>query len=72
MKRLRNIWDWVWGQFVGEVPEDEAFCEFHCRKPQCTEGEWEELHAPLAAGGRGIDASEGTRLKGRGGIDACE
>jgi hypothetical protein len=41
MKRLRNIWDWIWGQLVGEVPEDEAFCEFHCRKPQCTEGEWE-------------------------------
>ena len=38
---LRNIWDWVGGQIVGEVPEDDAVCEFDCRKPQCTEREWE-------------------------------
>jgi hypothetical protein len=37
---LRRIWDWVAGQFIGEVPEDDAVCEFDCRKPQCREGEW--------------------------------
>jgi hypothetical protein len=41
MKLLRDIWDWAGGQSVGEVPEDDAVCEFDCRKPQCTEGEWE-------------------------------
>jgi hypothetical protein len=41
MKLLRNIWDWTWKQLVGEVPEDDAICAFDCRKPQCTEGEWE-------------------------------
>jgi hypothetical protein len=41
MNLLRNIWDWAPGQFVGEVPEDNALCEFDCRKPQCIEGEWE-------------------------------
>lgn len=41
MKYLRNLWDWVWGQVIGEVPAHDALCEFDCRKPQCTEGEWE-------------------------------
>jgi hypothetical protein len=41
MNLLRKIWDWVAGQFVGDVPEDNALCEFDCRKPQCNEGEWE-------------------------------
>jgi hypothetical protein len=41
MKLLRNIWDWVWGQFISEVPEGDALCGFDCQKPQCTEGEWE-------------------------------
>lgn len=42
MKLLRNIWDWVEGQVVGDVPEGDAVCVFDCRKPQCTEGEWEQ------------------------------
>ena len=41
MKLLRNIWNWTWEQLVGEVPEYDAICAFDCRKPQCTEGEWE-------------------------------
>ena len=41
MNLLQNIWDWVQGQFVAEVPGDDALCEFDCRKPQCSEGEWE-------------------------------
>lgn len=41
MNLLRNIWDWVQEQFVDWVPEDDALCEFDCRKPQCNEGEWE-------------------------------
>jgi len=40
MNLLRRIWDWLAGQFVGEVPEDGALCEFDCRKLQCREGEW--------------------------------
>ena len=41
MRLLRNIWDWLEGLFAGEVPLDDALCEFDCRKPQCYEGEWE-------------------------------
>jgi len=41
MNFLQNIWDWVREQFAGWVPEDDALCEFDCRKPQCREGEWE-------------------------------
>jgi len=41
MNLLRNIWDWARGHIVSEVSEDDALCEFDCRKPQCVEGEWE-------------------------------
>ncbi len=41
MKLFRNIWDWVKGHVIGEVPAYDALCEFDCRKPQCSEGEWE-------------------------------
>jgi hypothetical protein len=41
MNLIRNIWDWVAGQIARDVPEDDALCEFDCRKPQCHEGEWE-------------------------------
>jgi hypothetical protein len=42
MNFLRKIWGWVAEQFVSDVPEDNALCEFDCRKPQCREGEWED------------------------------
>ncbi len=41
MNLLRNIWDWAMGHIVSEVSDDDALCEFDCRKPQCAEGEWE-------------------------------
>ena len=37
----RNMWNWLRRQIVADVPEGEALCEFDCRKPQCTEEEWE-------------------------------
>ena len=37
----RNLWNWLRQQFVDDVPEGDALCEFDCRKLQCTEGEWE-------------------------------
>jgi hypothetical protein len=39
MNVLRNIWNWAKGHIVIEVSEDDALCEFDCRKPQCAEGE---------------------------------
>ena len=39
--RFSQAWQWVKGQFVQEVPQDVALCEFDCRKLQCTMGEWE-------------------------------
>jgi hypothetical protein len=41
MNLLQRIWDWLAGQFVREIPEEDAVCEFDCRKPQCRQGEWE-------------------------------
>ena len=31
---------WIKVQWVGEVPDEIALCEFDCRKDQCLEGEW--------------------------------
>jgi len=37
---LFRSWQWVKGQIVGEVPEENELCEFDCRKQQCAQGEW--------------------------------
>jgi len=41
MSFLRSIWNWLRRQVVDDVPPGDGLCEFDCRKPQCTEGEWE-------------------------------
>jgi hypothetical protein len=38
---IRGIWRWLRNQFIQEVPEDSALCEFDCRKGQCRMEEWE-------------------------------
>ncbi len=48
MNLLRKTWDWAEEQVIGEVPGDDALCEFDCRKPQCSEGEWENYTRRLA------------------------
>jgi hypothetical protein len=50
MNLPQKIWDWLRRQFVDEVPEGDALCEFDCRKPQCTEGEWEVCSRRLQHG----------------------
>jgi hypothetical protein len=61
MNLLRRIWDWMAGQFVREVPENTALCEFDCRKPQCWEGEWETCKRRLRrAAGELMPAKEPT------------
>ena len=41
LKTLRKqLWQQLKGEIVQDVPEEDATCEFDCRKEQCTEGEW--------------------------------
>ena len=47
MSILRNISDWVSRQFIREVPESDALCDYDCRKLQCREGEWETCERRL-------------------------
>ena len=47
MNLLQNVWNWVSGQIVGEVPEEDAICEFDCPKLQCSEGEWDSCERRL-------------------------
>jgi len=35
---------------VGEVPPEDAVCEFRCRKLQCRHGEWEQCDYRLRGG----------------------
>jgi len=47
MNLFQNIWKWVSGQIIGEVPEEDALCEFDCPRLQCSEGEWETCERRL-------------------------
>jgi len=61
MNLLRNFRDWLAGLFWSEVPEEDALCEFDCRKPQCHEGEWESCARRLQrAAGELMPAKEPT------------
>ena len=37
---LTRVWQWFKDQWIREVPEEFALCEFDCRKLQCLEGQW--------------------------------
>jgi hypothetical protein len=44
-----NKWRiWLKGQFIGDVPPEDAFCEFECEKSQCQFGHWETCGRRLA------------------------
>ena len=36
-----GFWGRIKTQFVQNVPEEIAFCEFNCHKQHCTEREWQ-------------------------------
>ncbi len=36
----RTVWQWVKNQITQDVAEEDALCEYDCRKPQCTKEEW--------------------------------
>jgi len=38
----KTFWRWLKSQISTSVPEEDALCEFDCRKPQCAHGEWDE------------------------------
>ena len=44
---LRGFFQLVRNQFIQDVPEDIALCEFDCRAAQCTQGEWESCERRL-------------------------
>jgi hypothetical protein len=47
MKLVRSAWGWLRRQVVEDVPADDALCEFDCRKPECSVGEWENCDRRL-------------------------
>jgi len=38
---FRRVWQNVQKQFIEDVPADIGLCEFDCRKPECSMGEWQ-------------------------------
>jgi len=47
MRLFQKMWGWAAEKVIREVPQDEALCEFDCRKPQCKAGEWESCNRRL-------------------------
>jgi len=45
---LKRVWQWFKDQWIREVPEEFALCEFDCRKLQCLEGEWDTCERRLS------------------------
>jgi hypothetical protein len=45
--RLGKLRNWLMGHLIQDVPDDLAVCEFDCRKPQCTQGDWENCQRRL-------------------------
>jgi hypothetical protein len=39
---------WLKDQFIGDVPPEDAFCEFECEKTQCQLDHWETCTSRLA------------------------
>jgi len=39
---------WLKAQFIGDVPPEDAFCEFECEKSDCQLGHWETCRRRLA------------------------
>jgi len=51
---LTRLWQWFKDQWIREVPEDLAPCEFDCHKAQCFEGEWDTCQRRLAHASGGL------------------
>jgi hypothetical protein len=64
MRPFRDICDRVWGQVISEVPENHALCEYDCRKPQCTEREWENCERRLQHAAGQLMPAKGTTFRG--------
>jgi len=47
MSFVRFTWDWLRRQVVDDVPAADALCEFDCRKPECSVGEWKTCERRL-------------------------
>jgi hypothetical protein len=44
---VRRAWTWFANELIQDVPEELALCEFDCRKPKCTYGEWSSCERRL-------------------------
>lgn len=38
---IQNLWNWLHGQMVRDVPDSIAACEFDCRTITCRHGDWD-------------------------------
>jgi hypothetical protein len=45
---FRNWRTWLKGQIIADVPPEDAFCEFECRKSECRLGHWAQCKNRLS------------------------
>jgi hypothetical protein len=50
----RNLWRWLQGQMVQDVPDSVTVCEFDCRPVSCRRGEWERCEHRLRGSAIGL------------------
>jgi hypothetical protein len=50
VRNVRFVWQWIKDQVIREVSEEDAICEFDCRKQQCAVDQWETCERRRARG----------------------
>ena len=59
-RRLVQKWrNWTTSRFVGEVPLEDACCEYGCRKTQCRLDDWTTCQNRLAYMARSVGSGAG-------------
>jgi hypothetical protein len=65
-----NVWQWVKLQIVQQVSDEDAFCEYDCRKSDCTDEEWASCQLRIRRL-RGFSREAGSARSGVSGRGSC-
>jgi hypothetical protein len=45
---IRQPWHWLKNQWISDVPQNIAVCEFDCREDHCAQGDWSSCERRLS------------------------
>lgn len=55
---MLRCWRWLKSQWVRDVPEELAYCEYQCATNQCYLGEWERCQRRMGTIGLSKSAAD--------------